>query len=97
MSQGNRRDSRDSPHGSSRGSSKKNQRRNNRKRRYGGKPKSTLQERHATEIKAMDEAALGRFKRVPPPMAFPLDLPDPKTFKFKCWTFVKFKFVKLKT
>ena len=33
----------------------------------------------------MDEAALGRFKRVPLPMAFPLDLPEPKTFKFN-WT-----------
>ncbi|MAM35552.1 MAG: hypothetical protein CL988_00105 [Euryarchaeota archaeon] len=85
MSEGNRRDSRNTSRGSSRGSSKKNQRRNNRKRRYGGKPKSTLQERHAAEIKAMDEAALGRFKRVPLPMAFPLDLPDPKTFKFN-WT-----------
>ena len=42
------------------------------------------QERHAAEIKAMDEAALGRFKRVPLD-GFSIDLPEPKTFKFN-WT-----------
>ena len=85
MSEPNRRNQRDSSRDSNRGSSKKNRRGGNRKRRYGWKPKSTLVERHADEMKAMDETAMERFNRIPAPMAFPPELSEPKTFSFE-WT-----------
>ena len=58
-------------------------RRNNRQRRYGSTLKSTLMERNASEIARMDEQARSRFEQIPPPMGFPEDTPEPKTFSFE--------------
>lgn len=58
-------------------------RRNNRQRRYGSTPKSTLMERNASEIARMDEQARSRFEQTPPPMGFPEDTPEPKSFSFE--------------
>ncbi len=58
-------------------------RRNNRQRRYGSTPKSTLIERNASEIARMDEQARSRFEQTPPPMGFPEDTPEPKSFSFE--------------
>ena len=57
-------------------------RRNNRQRRYGSTPKSTLEERNASEISRMEEQARSRFERSPLPLGFPEDTPEPKTFSF---------------
>ena len=57
--------------------------RNNRKRRYGSTPKSTLIERNASEIARMDEQARSRFEQTPPPMGFPEDTLEPKSFSFE--------------
>ncbi|MBT3477429.1 MAG: TPD domain-containing protein [Euryarchaeota archaeon] len=57
-------------------------RRDNRQRRYGSTPKSTLEERNATEIARMDKQARSRFEQSPLPMGFPEDTPEPKTFSF---------------
>jgi hypothetical protein len=58
-------------------------RRNNRQRRYGSTLKSTLIERNASEIARMDEQARSRFEQTPPPMGFPEDTPEPKSFSFE--------------
>ena len=58
-------------------------RRNNRQRRYGSTPKSTLMERNASEIARMDEQARSRFEQTPPPMGFPEDTLEPKSFSFE--------------
>ncbi len=58
-------------------------RRNNRQRRYGSTLKSTLMERNASEIARMDEQARSRFEQTPPPMGFPEDTPEPKSFSFE--------------
>ena len=57
-------------------------RRNNRQRRYGSTPKSTLEERNASEIARMEEQARSRFEQSPLPLGFPEDTPEPKTFSF---------------
>lgn len=57
-------------------------RRNNRQRRYGSTPKSTLEERNASEIARMEEQARSRFDQSPLPLGFPEDTPEPKTFSF---------------
>ena len=58
-------------------------RRNNRQRRYGSTLKSTLIERNASEIARMDEQARSLFEQTPPPMGFPEDTPEPKSFSFE--------------
>lgn len=57
-------------------------RRNNRQRRYGSTPKSTLEERNASEVARMEEQARSRFEQSPLPLGFPEDTPEPKTFSF---------------
>lgn len=57
--------------------------RQNRPRRYGSTAKKTLEERNAAIIKDMETQARVRFDQNPPPMGFPEDLEQPKTFKFE--------------
>ena len=59
------------------------QNRQNRPRRYGSTAKKTLEERNAAIIKDMETQARVRFDQNPPPMGFPEDLEQPKTFKFE--------------
>lgn len=40
-------------------------------------------ERNASEIARMDEQARSRFEQTPPPMGFPEDTPEPKSFSFE--------------
>ncbi|DAC68645.1 MAG TPA: hypothetical protein D7I13_03365 [Candidatus Poseidoniales archaeon] len=51
------------------------------KRRYGGPRKAHLMEQFSSEAKAMNKVAENRFERQPRPMAFPVDLEAPRTFR----------------
>ena len=56
-----------------------------RQKRYGGTPKSALQERHADLIAEMEAKANRRFERPEAPMGFPEGLEAPNTHRFT-WT-----------
>ncbi len=55
---------------------------NRRPKRYGGPSISSLKERHAERIAAMDQKANQRFEQSERPMGFPEDLDEPQTFHF---------------
>ena len=52
---------------------------NRRPKRYGGPSISSLKERHAERIAAMDQKANQRFEQSERPMGFPEDLDKPQT------------------
>ena len=56
--------------------------RSNQKKRYGSTRKSSLEERHLSEVKTMDGKANQRFSSEPAPMGFPADIKEPRTFSF---------------
>ena len=59
--------------------------RSNQNKRYGSARKSTLEERHRSEVETMDGKANQRFSSEPAPMGFPTEMEEPRTFSFD-WT-----------
>ena len=59
--------------------------RSNQNKRYGSARKSTLEERHRSEVETMDKKANQRFSSEPAPMGFPTEMEEPRTFSFD-WT-----------